>query len=126
MNDLQSTTVSMISKAYLFLPFFFHLLCIADADFPSANVSVSWKNNPSNEKGSVEFYGCTLRPILLVRNKTYPAFGMGFFRNKTSISTVNSFYLVVFMIYRDVFFDSNSDEIDESASLLVLWSANRD
>ncbi|XP_057461878.1 EP1-like glycoprotein 4 [Actinidia eriantha] len=126
-NDLQSTTVSMISKAYLFLPFFFHFLCIADADFPSANVSASWKNNPSNEKGSVEFYdGCTLRPILLVHNKTYPAFGMGFFRNRTSISTVNSFYLVVFMIYRDVFFDSNSDEIDESASLLVLWSANRD
>ncbi|GFZ05085.1 hypothetical protein Acr_17g0006570 [Actinidia rufa] len=117
----------MISKAYLFLPFFFHFLCIADADFPTANVSASWKNNPSNEKGSVEFYdGCTLRPILLVHNKTYPAFGMGFFRNGTSISTVNSFYLVVFMIYRDVLFDSNSDKIDESASLLVLWSANRD
>ncbi|KAF7141010.1 hypothetical protein RHSIM_Rhsim06G0209800 [Rhododendron simsii] len=89
----------------------------------------------SNEKGSADFnYGSTLRPILLVYDitKIHPPFGLGFFTNKTSVSSSvldSGFYLVVFMMTGVNISDSNSDgeyQFSPRMPPQVLWSANRD
>ncbi|XP_058221474.1 G-type lectin S-receptor-like serine/threonine-protein kinase SD2-5 isoform X1 [Rhododendron vialii] len=122
----------------ILLPLFSHFPCGTEAyyaDFPSANLSVSWKNTPFNEQGSLDFAdGSTLRPILLVYNVTqsYPPFGLGFFTNKTSISfsmPTSVFYLVVFMMTRVTVSDNNSNREYQFIPTMppkVLWSANRD
>ncbi|KAG5546068.1 hypothetical protein RHGRI_018292 [Rhododendron griersonianum] len=122
----------------ILLPLFSHFPCGTEAyyaDFPSANLSVSWKNTPFNEQGSLDFVdGSTLRPILLAYNVTqsYPPFGLGFFTNKTSISfsmPTSVFYLVVFMMTRVTVSDNNSDREYQFIPTMppkVLWSANRD
>ncbi|KAH7860094.1 hypothetical protein Vadar_009167 [Vaccinium darrowii] len=120
----------------ILLPLFSHFPCATEAyyaDFPSANPSVSWKNSPSNEQGSVDFIdGSTLRPILLVYNitKSYPPFGLGFFTNRTYTSTPDSgFYLVVFLMTGLNVTAHNSDGQYQFSPYMppkVLWSANRD
>ncbi|XP_058221472.1 G-type lectin S-receptor-like serine/threonine-protein kinase SD2-5 [Rhododendron vialii] len=117
----------------ILLPLFSHYPCGTEAyyaDFPSANLSVSWKNTPFNEQGSLDFVdGSTLRPILLVYNitKSYPPFGLGFFAQNTSIPD-SGFYVVVFML-TGVTSDANSNgEYQFNPHMLpqVLWSANKD
>ncbi|KAH7859853.1 hypothetical protein Vadar_006265 [Vaccinium darrowii] len=122
----------------ILLQLFSHFPCATEAyyaDFPLANTSVSWKNTPSNEQGSVDFLdGSTIRPILLVYNitKTYPPFGLGFFTSKTLVSPSmpNSvFYLVVFMMTGVNVSDNNPDgeyQFSPHMPPQVLWSANRD
>ncbi|KAI8552423.1 hypothetical protein RHMOL_Rhmol06G0265900 [Rhododendron molle] len=118
----------------ILLPLFSHFSCGTEAyyaDFPSANLSVSWKNTPFNEQGSLDFVdGTTLRPILLVYNitKSYPPFGLGFFARNTSTSD-SGFYVVVFMMTGVNASDNNSDgeyQFSPRMPPQVLWSANRD
>ncbi|KAF7141052.1 hypothetical protein RHSIM_Rhsim06G0209500 [Rhododendron simsii] len=117
----------------ILLPLFSQFPCGTEAyyaDFPSANLSVSWKNTPFNEQGSLDFVdGTTLRPILLVYNitKSYPPFGLGFFAQNTSTPNLG-FYVVVFMMTGvNTSVDSDSEyQFSPYMPPQVLWSANRD
>ncbi|XP_058221471.1 G-type lectin S-receptor-like serine/threonine-protein kinase SD2-5 [Rhododendron vialii] len=118
----------------ILLPLFSHFPCGTEAyyaDFPSTNLSVSWKNTPFNEQGSLDFVdGTTLRPILLVYNitKSYPPFGLGFFAQNTSTPD-SGFYVVVFMMTGVNASDNDSDGEYQFSPCMppqVLWSANRD
>ncbi|XAR56453.1 Non-specific serine/threonine protein kinase [Bertholletia excelsa] len=75
-----------------------------DSDFPSANVSSSWENNPSIKTGTTEFSdGSILRPILLTYNysRSYPPLGLGFFTNTSINPRPKSFYLILWCANRD-------------------------
>ncbi|XAR56454.1 Non-specific serine/threonine protein kinase [Bertholletia excelsa] len=102
----------------------------AQKDYPSANLSVSWINNPSDPRGSLDMSRdpITLRPILLAYNSSspHPPIGLGFFANRSSKPTANFFYLVILLATS--MSDSSGDEweIDASfSSVKILWCANR-
>ncbi|EEF36483.1 EP1-like glycoprotein 4 [Ricinus communis] len=102
---------------FLCLLYFVTLSNAGTFDYPSANLSTSWRNSPSLPH-SVEFTdGSTVRAILL-RGTFGPRFACGFFCN----GTCDSYLFAIFIV------QTNSASYITSPAIgfpQVVWSANR-
>ncbi|CAL9762255.1 unnamed protein product [Musa acuminata subsp. burmannicoides] len=94
----------------------------AQLDYPSANLSTIWTNDPSQLSHTVNFIdGSQVRSILLRISPSFfgPTFACGFFCREPCVA----FLFAVFAVYTN---SGGGITLPTLASPQVVWSANRD
>ncbi|KAG6493807.1 hypothetical protein ZIOFF_048810 [Zingiber officinale] len=117
------TPVNHRRRLILFLVFTVSPLLLAQEqlDYPSANLSARWVNNPSQIQHNVSFEdGSQVRSILLRRSPLFygPTYACGFYCN----AACDAFLFAIFAVY------ANSGGLitnPTTAPPQVVWSANR-
>ncbi|URE10478.1 G-type lectin S-receptor-like serine threonine-protein kinase SD2-5-like [Musa troglodytarum] len=100
----------------------FSFLLRAQLDYPSANLSTIWTNDPSQLPHTVSFEdGSQVRSILLRRSPNFfgPTFACGFYCK----DACTSFLFAVFAVYTN---SGGGITMTNLAPPQVVWSANRD
>ncbi|XP_065042484.1 G-type lectin S-receptor-like serine/threonine-protein kinase SD2-5 [Musa acuminata AAA Group] len=118
---------TMLSAGHHLLLLLLLLLAIppllrAQLDYPSANLSTIWTNDPSQLSHTVNFIdGSQVRSILLRISPSFfgPTFACGFFCREPCVA----FLFAVFAVYTN---GGGGITLPTLASPQVVWSANRD